>query len=868
MFSMLNNRPLKKLKTFQAEKFEPVNNVVDGVICKSCGPVEKNVFLVWLKNALESSALRDNEKSYYLNLQKLFLEFLDSLSISGISYTLEGTPIELYDVKCSARFEDKTVKRIMAQWSMSHPNSVCPLRRGICVGRIGQNYTMCIGNAKFYDGSIESIFKAGYFEKGSKSDVVVISEKANGECTLCTASHFDTKHSNRLWLVLGSKNVRVALPYNCENTPSVAAEEACAYFNAIVDAADNIGTNARRFRAVGSMVKLWTMGLANCGLRGNLKCGIDGMNVDHDSNVCITSTLLLNNTVVGEQVGIHGHITTISKAHIRLFGVLEKKDLMNSIGGDVRNISHLLVNERMKSNFDVVKVESFDLREENKSSGLGQMLKNIRGGKMTVHGEGAVVYCYTKLKNSNKLRLSYVCKFKNEEYSFDRLLRTNLEAVAEEMHTTYISLSQLKSMCRRIQVNLKKTAKLDMVHFDRERLKQRLELIPYLIAYLSLTTFRNDEEESSKFDRWIFSSKFTKILSECEDALKSKSKKGSGENENEMILESRISIESICKRVDEIINAADESKERVSLLLQKHSEIISHLKNSIVRTPGQIANEIVELALQSGAKLIGVAAPPGGGKTCVLTHAVKIMKDHDGKPAKMFDRDAYVLENSRRSQQAVSDMWISDVAKHLASGGIAFVGNCFDWMFMEQFTRLLTKADDTCRDIPSLLVHWKEMPLALSKRKKILTVEEPNCIQSLFMLLCLDRLMRREGLKNDGSTLTVESGVLNMCRKFFTSAPSKEMIERRNEIMLRQNKVELSAVSRCGNGNSAQIQSAHASISVFNSSESIEECKMSNILSDILSLKKFVITSKNSPTAVLNQRNLPLRNLGGDRSNG
>ena len=77
-----------------------------------------------------------------------------------------------------------------------------------------------------------------------------------------------------------------------------------------------------------------------------------------------------------------------------------------------------------------------------------------------------------------------VYKFKNEEYAFDRRMRTLLEPTANALFATGLSLLQLRVHADNLAKALHTSLTNDFLHLDEERALKRIRLMPYILAFL------------------------------------------------------------------------------------------------------------------------------------------------------------------------------------------------------------------------------------------------------------------------------------------------------------------------------------------------------------------------------------------------
>ena len=100
------------------------------------------------------------------------------------------------------------------------------------------------------------------------------------------------------------------------------------------------------------------------------------------------------------------------------------------------------------------------------------------------------------------------------------------------------------------------------------------------------------------------------------------------------------------------------------------------------------------------------------------------------------------------------------------------MGNCFGGMFAQQVEHKFVKRR-------LLLAVLDEVPTLMNQGKRLCS---PNLSQALFMLVCLERLLNRDGAKRlkDGSTLTMALGGTIVFRKFFSTGPARQVIQERS----------------------------------------------------------------------------------------
>ena len=248
-------------------------------------------FLDFTSNLPPCSA---GESAYISSLKSLVAEEGDALKFIRTQYEVLGFAVDLVDIKVAMHFEDKFLEELMEKW-VSRVN-VCPFRRGMCIGcvtplgaasRLDGTLVLLIGNIKFFHGS----------DMTSGDGDIAITEKANGEFSLATVVNVQNSTApdtgETPWLVWGSKNVRLALPY--ENCVALLA-------SLLGDVKDTKpGAAALRYGMAAEMLPLWHEPLGG--------------------PVTARNPAVFNNCLIGEQVGVHDHIFTgYDRPEIRLFG--------------------------------------------------------------------------------------------------------------------------------------------------------------------------------------------------------------------------------------------------------------------------------------------------------------------------------------------------------------------------------------------------------------------------------------------------------------------------------------------------------------------------------------------------------------------
>jgi hypothetical protein len=373
-------------------------------------------------------ALLPAQTSFVRSLIRLCETEANDLFITKTTYALDEHSYELYDVKCRTRFEDETIDRIAKDWPSKNPDCgpVCPLRRGVCVGLIDElHVVLAVGNVKFFYADSDA-------ELVSHPGSLLLTEKANGEYTMATlvASRF---------LVVGSKNVRVCLPFSPRDEAAAAATAAAdtmLAFRALFGA-------DTRFTYVGEMLELWLealspsargLGAGPAALLGELERG----------------------TLVGEQVGVHAHIFAgYSRPSIRLFGSLQTDVLTTSIGCNLADLRARLLRGNGGGGGEADAALSFvSMREfalPGDAAEARRLLEEVAGGPMEEHGEGVVAYLYDAERRALRL-----FKYKNEEYHLDRRLRSLLSPLAAELARQGATFARLRDETERIRVEMDK----------------------------------------------------------------------------------------------------------------------------------------------------------------------------------------------------------------------------------------------------------------------------------------------------------------------------------------------------------------------------------------------------------------------------
>ena len=266
-------------------------------------------------------------------------------------------------------------------------------------------------------------------------------------------------------------------------------------------------------------------------------------------------------------------------------------------------------------------------------------------------------------------------------------------------------------------------------------------------------------------------------------------------------------------RVAQIAGSSDTITDAIRALLTKHERPLRAVKAALLATVDSIGSSFAKAIASSAFSAAGLSAFPGAGKTAVLASTARHLVAEHGIVAAVFDRDTYQAKHGNAlSPPAISKLWEDDMVAYLAgaqdglggaggegrssvlgeataasavtpldadvaaaaTGGgrrVVLVGNCLGGAFADVIERKI--------GTEMLLGIFEEVPQVQEKRKS----RSPGALDfpaALFELVCLERLLERDGVKNnDGSTLTMQLGGRVVARKFFTTGPSPEVVNRR-----------------------------------------------------------------------------------------
>lgn len=411
------------------------------------GPISVEAF------ALQFLAKQRQRHSYLQSLDALVAKEGHNLAITETSYGLDQHHVQLFDIKVKQRFEDEVMERIYGEWGAQ---SVCPLRRGMCVGLINHEaLVLAVGNIKMFYSDSDSELVAG-----SKA---LLCEKANGEYTMLSSARVE---GGAQWLVFGSKNVRLTLPFDGSNPLRTLSWMNTLYAQLEL-------SEPRRFSYLKEMIPLWLHAV--------------------ERSPRLLRELELGTTLLGEQVGVHAHIYTgYARPHIRLFASLPHAELTTTRGCDLEAL------RGKQLGMEMVEYEAFDLPRQQ--SECAARLAQISSGSMQTHGEGVVVYVYDQAS-----RLQALFKHKCEEYAFDRKLRTLLSPLASDLSQAPVTKLRLREEAARVAKSLS-GAGFDRM--DQTRKQQRLELVPALVGFL-------DRHQATQYCHQ-FSDRFVSVVAAAE----------------------------------------------------------------------------------------------------------------------------------------------------------------------------------------------------------------------------------------------------------------------------------------------------------------------------------------------------------------
>lgn len=573
--------------------------------------------------------------AYFAALSELLQANPKSLAAVETRYAFaDGAQVVLFDVKCSAHFEDSEVERLYREWSGPH---WCPFRRGMCFGLVNAELALvCVGNAKFF-----------YPARGEQeilshpSGQVVVSEKANGECTLLSTSKADERGVR--WLVFGSKNVRVALPYRASQPRDTlqALDSFAQRYRSIMaspgaDADASAATKQPRFGMVTEMIPLW-------------------LDMLQSSQGKLLEVLDSGCTVVGEQVGVHLHIAqqTGVAPHIQLFAAIPFAKLHEQPGCDLRALPFA-----NHPSLPVVKLVVFDMPQQRDE--CKQYLLRVASGPLSVYGEGVVVYLYDDDGKDKALKHMY--KFKCQEYAFDRKLRSLLSRLVLELAspTSTTDPKRLQRESARIAAELDKSLQLDFAAMEPARAKRRIALVPAIVAFLA--------QHSAYWKD--FNGQFVNLLAVVE-------------NDSEAYL-------ALARTLFDASSAtADPLLAEWNALLAKYAAVEVPIK-SVDDTAAYVAKEWKARGGQAKFPLVGVAASPAGGKTKLLRRLSQLLPN-----SVLCDRDAYCIQavqEGERSGEVAHGRWIADIKRHLSLGEVVLVGNTFAGTFASTLEKQLSSS--------------------------------------------------------------------------------------------------------------------------------------------------------------------------------
>ncbi|KAH9257773.1 hypothetical protein BASA81_004239, partial [Batrachochytrium salamandrivorans] len=576
--------------------------------------------------------------AYFAALSQLIQANPKSLAAVETRYAFaDGTKVVLFDIKCSAHFEDYEIERLYREWNSGTYS--CPFRRGMCLGMVNSKLALvCVGNAKFF-----------YPARGEQDILshlggqVVVSEKANGECTMLSTSKADDRGLR--WLVFGSKNVRVALPYRASQPSDtlLALKSFTQRYQSTLNSIDN--NKQLRFGMVVEMIPLW-------------------LDMLQSSQGKLLEVLDSGCTVVGEQVGVHLHIAQADLApQIQLFAAIPFAKLHEQPGCDLRTLPFV-------NHLHMVKFIAFDMPQQRDE--CKQYLLNVASGPLSVYGEGVVVYLYDDGKDGKKGMLKQMYKFKCQEYAFDRKLRSLLSKLVLDLASRTPSIAtaaldphRLQRESVRIIAELDKSLQMDFTAMDSTRAKRRTALVPAIIAFLV--------QQQRDCVYWKdFSGQFVNLLALVE-----------AESERYLTLAKKLFDYSPATTIPDPLLG------EWNALLTKYAAVEVPIK-SVDDTAAYVAKEWKARGGQAKFPLIGIAASPAGGKTKLLRKLSQLLPN-----SVLCDRDAYCIQSAREGEfrsEVAHLKWIADIKYHLSLGEVVLAGNTFSGTFASTLEKQLSSS--------------------------------------------------------------------------------------------------------------------------------------------------------------------------------
>lgn len=335
--------------------------------------------------------------------------------------------VQFFDIKIKfCHNEDEIIQDLYKKWELNY-ECQCPFRRGMCIGDIFFQSESYIDEPYIGTHSFVSVGTVKFFYKDSNeniNDKIIITEKANGEFSMCTVITDLTKREREWdWILVGSKNVRIVLPL--KNTMEI--------YNKIIPKSE-IGS---RYSYLKTMLELWLKKLNNDFLLNECK----------------------NFTILGEQIGVHNHIyTNYKKQDILIFGLIDKTT--HSQNTNIEKLT--LLQKNGISTVGNKTITDINIIED-------ELLK-ISLGSIEEYGEGSVIYYKNKM-----------FKLKNENYFFIRAIRTKLEAFIGKLNKNpEISLN----LHGEIKLLMEKIKSRHFPNVSKEISVSWFETIPRMILFL------------------------------------------------------------------------------------------------------------------------------------------------------------------------------------------------------------------------------------------------------------------------------------------------------------------------------------------------------------------------------------------------
>lgn len=541
------------------------------------------------KKFLQITNFTRGDSEYIRNLIKIINDYESKLAIIETKYSLVSengseTDIQFYDIKLKfSQKEDSILENMYSSWERLE-KSDCPYRRGMCIGVVGETPFIAVGTKKFFYGTSKDFLK---------NDEIIISEKANGEFTMFTT----ITNKGDKWILVGSKNVRIILPISTKFNPKNIFKNLMS--NMISDT-----STIERYSFLETMIDIWVQ------------------KIKESSFLFVESEKY---TFIGEQVGVHNHIyTNYEKKTIIIFGFIDKNG--HSIDSHVRDLGKLKSIETVKTK---------KIKKEN----LENELINISAGSIEEYGEGSVIYCYNQ---NNKVN---IYKYKNENYSFIRTIRTSFENFIGKLNKNPSEVvlnyyGESEKILNRIKTD-------ERFPDVTQNLKDSwLSVIPRMVIFII--------RHRLTFITSNFSHNFIRIY----DYLCNNPEKYLMKNDD------------YYKEMKEISEIKIESKERPIV---------------------EIVKDLVESIVQEKPNIFAFSMKPGSGKTVLFKHIKDaLITTRNFRNIKIFERDAYAKKYSE--PQIINEHWYSDVKKFIKEPeNLALVGNCFHKDYAMKFRQEMGK---------------------------------------------------------------------------------------------------------------------------------------------------------------------------------